>query len=389
MSSSLLSRAMTVIRAEAINLFRPEVWVLDGNEASTAARLNLLYVGTEPHRKYIADLAYGENYGETFIGRIGGVSLRRMVKRDHFACPLIVIEGHFVHRWIYQEQGDFFIPLWLEGTVDIPFVPSRKTARADLGRIKRNKLEYVVTTELDRFRTFYYGMHVPYVSSRFQDRAITGDYAMGFDDILRLARYGACELLLVKQGSEFVAGTFIVFVDRLPRLWAPFMGGKLPRLYCGGLKDGDLSYLAIGASLATDYFPSLYLADCGYQSMHMGLSRAFLNDGVLHYKKKWDMRGVGGTPGGLLIKPLRLSQGVRGFLVNNPFVYVNKGDLCGAGFVEDTTPDLDQIAEQLYDEHCLPGLTNVATYELNDSGMRIRKTWPLGSQQDRNVSHAA
>lgn len=375
MTGSELSKASEIISAEAANLIKPDVWVVEGTEVRSGEPLRILYAGGESERHYFAQLAFEKAYHEAHVGTIYLWSLRSMLAANSLDCSMAVIDGHFLHRRIYGGKGDFFIPLWFEGVVDIPLAAHNKSTKYDLNKVKRNQLDYVVTDEECEFRRFYDEMYVPYVAARFEDSAVSGIYAIGYDDIMRMVRRGACELLLVRKGDEFISGVTIVFGDRLPRLWARFFGRGLPRLWASGIKDGDASYLLQGASVAQDYFSSLYLSDQGYETMHVGLSRAFLGDGVVQYKKKWRMRVVDYIPRGFLVKPLRFSPAVKGFLTRNPFAHVCGKQLCGAIFCDDSSPSAEDTFEQLYDEYGLTGLSAVHIYQFDENGTVVRRTF--------------
>jgi hypothetical protein len=97
------------------------------------------------------------------------------------------------------------------------------------------------------------------------------------------------------------------------------------------------------------------LSEQGYRQVHLGASRAFLNDGVLQYKKKWGMAIAGERADGWIINALQDDAATRSFLINNPFSYENSGELCVAVFLEaGTVLGVDQM-RRLYQQHHLAG----------------------------------
>ena len=126
-------------------------------------------------------------------------------------------------------------------------------------------------------------------------------------------------------------------VDRVHFTFQQALNGaqkNVPRLWLLGIKDGDQSYFKEHASTACYYFASCYLQAQGYRNVHLGGSRAFLNDGVLQFKKRRGLRVLNRSEGGLVIKVISASDGLKGFFLRNPFVYVDRGELCGAIFVD-------------------------------------------------------
>jgi hypothetical protein len=56
----------------------------------------------------------------------------------------------------------------------------------------------------------------------------------------------------------------------------------------------------------------------------MGSTRAFLNDGVLFYKKKWGYQIERESRAGFFLKVMRISHGISSFLGHNPYITTGK-----------------------------------------------------------------
>jgi hypothetical protein len=369
------------------DVVQPRAWLLDGPEASSGNPLRILYVGNQKQKDYVAFLAFGSSrsgteyqgdHRDAYLGRRDLLTLYGLVRRNAFHCQLIVIEGHFLRRKLYEEAQDYYIPLWLEGDTEIPLVARTKSAKEELRRIRKSKLSYKVTRDPDALSRFYHNMYVPYVQKRHEERAVF----LRYGQMIQLAQEGRCELLLVKKGNDAIAGGLNLLGEGLPRRWA------------NGVKDGNLSYWKDGAMAATYYFSSLRLKELGYERMHMGLSRAFLNDGVLQYKRKWGMRVARPFPIGFLIKFKALSPGLQGFLVRNPFVHTVRGELRGAAFVDGAERLSEETVEHMWRLYLLPGVPRVDVQRCTDLGLvRIAtlarpeepassRTTGVGSMQD-------
>jgi hypothetical protein len=105
--------------------------------------------------------------------------------------------------------------------------------------------------------------------------------------------------------------------------------------------------------------------------LHLGGSRAFLRDGVLQFKKKRGLRVVGNSNRGFLIRPLSASAGLKGFLLRNPFIYIDQGKLHGAVFVENHDDCCNKSLEQYRKSFSLSGISmlNVYQFKKHRSGM--------------------
>jgi hypothetical protein len=364
MRSYALQKIPPILRQLYDEVLRPRVWMLDGTEVSSGEPLRLLYVGSEVHKNYIGKLAFAGSQREQLLGREYLWSLPRLVDRSSSDCSLMIIEGYELHRRVLAHEGDFYVPLWLRAEVDVPLLGNHSSAKEDLRKVRKSKLTFEVTKDWQQLDLFYNSMHLPYIYKRHPGQEVT----IGYDDMMEMARRDACELLLVREGSEYIAGVLLLFGDRLPRLWAVLSGESPPRMWVNGMKDGDLRYWKHGAIAATYYFASTYLSGLGYRTMGMGATRAFLADGLTRYKRKWGMRVVDQLPMAFLIRPLAWTPGVRGFFVHNPFAYLDEGRLCGAVFVADGASVSDVTFASLQAEHAFPGLEAFHGYQFTDGG---------------------
>jgi len=335
-----------------------DAWSVIGTEPLSGENLNIVYIGNEAEKNYIVSQSFGNNYNEIYMGRKWLWEIYNIIRKKHNDCHLLFIEGSIIHRILYMKQNDYFIPLWVNGDVNIPLPVSNKSAKEDLRKIRKNKLRFEVTNEESQFHSFYHNMYVPYVTRRHEDRTCLRKY----DHLIRDFKLGLSQLLFVKKGNEAIAGQVIGFQ------------GNQPGLGCVGLKDGNPAHLKDGAMAAAFYFSSLYLQERGYKKMSLGGSRAFLKDGVLQYKKKWNLELVRRTTfnttklfifkPGFIVKPLQLSQGLKGFFLRNPFIYVDKGHLYGAVFIENDELHSGINSEEYHRKYHLLGLSQLSFFSL-------------------------
>ena len=132
-------------------------------------------------------------------------------------------------------------------------------------------------------------MYVPHITRIHGNKS----FLVPYHEIKEKAK--DCELLLIKNNKEYIAGLLIRYDSKK----------NIPRLWQLGIKDGNLVYVKAGAMGALYYYALNHLKEKGYKKVNFYLSRAFLNDGVLQYKKKW----------GFQVLPLRLTRAVPWFMV--------------------------------------------------------------------------
>jgi hypothetical protein len=157
-------------------------------------------------------------------------------------------------------------------------------------------------------------------------------------------------LLLVKKQQEYIAGMLMGYSKK---------GVYLHPL---GVKDGNFDYVKEGAIGALFYFPLIYSKEKGYKKVNYGLSRAFLKDGVFQFKKKRGMQVVGTSNKGFALKTLSISAAVKGFLLNNPFLYMDDMGFNGAVFIDNEQPLSAEEFKRIYKEYYLPGMSKLFIY---------------------------
>ena len=133
-----------------------------------------------------------------------------------------------------------------------------------------------------------------------------------------------------------------------------------------GVVPGDRVAAQVGKSsdaLAL-YLASLQRArELGYDRLGIGMSRPFLNDGLLRYKRKWGLRlnGEFGR-GGVWLRFKPDSESARSFLCNNPFLHVSRGNIHGACFTGATERGPAETTALIRDSH----LNGMQTLQLVD-----------------------
>jgi hypothetical protein len=202
-------------------------------------------------------------------------------------------------------------------------------------------------------------MYIPYITKVFGKKSEIESYAF----MKREFRKGG-NLLLVKKEKEYIAG----ILHRYKK--------NRTKLLILGIKDGDSNYIKDGAIGALYYFSFCYSVEKGYTKIHFGGSRPFLKDGVLRYKKKWNQKIFDEGRMGFLIKPLSITEGLKGFFLNNPLIYEDKTDLNGAIFVAGDQSFSKEDFENIYKDYYVRGLTKLVIYKFGVTDRRMQSLVP-------------
>jgi len=348
------------VQSWLLDVLRPHMWVLKGREATSKNKLAVLYAGSELHKNYLMRLAFGSSCEESYLGKKWLWELSKTKRQGEHGCSLLVTEVFQPLSILFRKKNCFYIPSWVVGEVDLldtDFQFSKNDSlRSDIRRIRKNKLNFIVTNELRHFQVFYYNMYVPYITR------VHGNTALIFNYHYMVHAFKHCSLLLVKKEKDYVAGILIRCSRNGAKLWTL------------GVKDGDANYIHDGAIAALLYFSVLYLKKRGYEKVCFGASRAFLKDGVLRYKKKWNQKLVNTYKRGFLVKPVLRTAGLQAFLLNNPFIFLDKGKFNGALFVENTQVSTKEDSEKTLKQYWLPGMSKLFVYQFGQQRSETLKT---------------
>jgi hypothetical protein len=340
----LVRRAQRIIRR-----LRPELWLVEGSEATSEQPLSVLCasVGT-----YLLDLAFGDSYRKHHVGKTWLWNLPRAVREKGQGCALALIGVRDPYLRLVNLTNSFVIPAWVRGEVDLPLgsaLLNTSSVKSDVRRIRKSRLQFSVTRDPRHFHEFYHRMYVPYITEAHGRSAFIWPY-----DAMK-GEFENCELLLVKKEGRPIAGILITYDRPTPRLWSL------------GVRDADRRHVQEGAVTALFYFSFMHLEKSGYRLANVGLTRPFLDDGVLRYKKKWGVRIVGTSTDWLVLKLLTATPGARGFMRSHPFMFRSGGDLSGAIFVDSARTYSPEELERLKLRHSIPGLAKLRLYRLRDT----------------------
>lgn len=221
----------------------------------------------------------------------------------------------------------------------------------DLRKIRVHSLGFEITQDPQQFDDFYQNMYVPYIIKAHGASAFIQPY-----EKMR-AEFQNCDLLLITKQEERIAGFLIVYEKTGPRLWV------------SGIRDANREYVKDGVMGALYHFSFLYLKDKGFTKVKLGLSKAFLSDGVLQYKKKWSQKIVGTSSDWFALKILSYQGAAGSFLQKNPFIFESRGSLSGAVFVDTERPLSAKELRNIEKLYYTSGLSKLFIYHLQPSNV--------------------
>jgi hypothetical protein len=343
-----------------VQKFRINIWLITGKD-SLNRKISIIYSGSEKHKNYLANLAFDDVENEIFIGRWLWNFLK-ITKRERSACSLMVLEINKAFRRLFDNEKTFFVPCWISGEIDISIDTSSiiktESLKSDIRRIRKNNLQFELATSPHQFDSFYNEMYLPYITFAHGNRAIK----MKYSEMKKQLKN--CDLLLIKKEKDYIGGILIIYENNVPRMWS------------AGIKDGSADFLKVGVMGALYYYSVTYLKQKGYKKLHFGNSRAFLEDGVLQYKKKWGLKIVDSTKNGFLIMPLSFSIVTKEFFINNPFIYAGQDGFTGAIFLEKDRLNSEKYLKRIYKIYNVKGISNFDLYLFGDQLKNVENNIP-------------
>ena len=348
MSGQGFTRLKSLLK-EGVAALRSGVWILEGREAASGEPIRVYFAGSAQQKAYLSSRVFADTCRESGHGKQFFWKLLHALHGNRDRCDIAIIEGSRVHRRLFSKPGDVFIPIWLKTRVDLPLSVSSRSYKEDIRRIRKCGLSYAISSDRDELDAFYHDMYRPSVNASHGDSTIE----IGYDSMMGLVGRGRCVLLKVIRDELAIAGALVVT-------------GQSPRLWAIGAQGNNQEHRKCSAYTAAYHFAAEYLAGQGYDTMHMGMSRGFLNDGILQYKNKWDQRVIGVDTTGYILKILTPGAGSDAFLAGNPYVYIDDDRLFGAVFLGADAGDSEKDIGRLRKKYYLAGLSGLKIFRLGE-----------------------
>lgn len=298
---------MAFIRAtlrRAIHLLAAKFYVVTGPEKGSDVPVSVLMSGTEQQRAFFqARIFGGAAVTITRAGRRPMFFANRLMRQHSCSFCVLAVERQFVS--LVQRTGDLLLPLWV--SCDIPLSDDRgyaksQSIRADIRNIRNNGYTWKLTEKREDFDFFFENIYVPTITDSHGRSALTASY----ENRQHKFETGTMKLLQVMRDDQFVAGVAIDFHN------------SAPTLRDSGVLNGALEIKKTGAMSAAYLFAMDYLVSKGYAKVSFGLSRSYLDDGVLNYKRKFRPVITAGSNDGILMRIRSLDEPTRSMLRGSP-----------------------------------------------------------------------
>jgi hypothetical protein len=200
------------------------------------------------------------------VGTIYAWSLRKFA----YGHDKVIIDMH--SRLARFFTDDIIAPRWVRQTLDLATpvdeLFNKRSRRKEIEKVK--KFRPVFSTDPADLDFFYDQMYIPYIR-KWQDDAVIIKKVVVQKDLAKIG-----ELCFLKLDDKVVAGQFCNHI------------GDTYILMTFGLTDEV--YVREGATAALFYYGILRAQEKGARYVDLGLSRPFISDGVLNYKRKWGGR---------------------------------------------------------------------------------------------------
>jgi hypothetical protein len=336
---------------EWLRMLRVELWLVEGEEKNGRTPLSLLCGVKGQEKTYLLRLMFADGYRQRRIGRFWLWNLPKVIRRKGADGSMAALEVAESQRGFLRGDGYFFIPMWVQGEVDLPRDKAAlRRVNGDLRRIRRHALQFEVTSDPQKFNNFYHNMYLPYVTATFGDCAGITPYRHE----KHFFRTG--ELLLIKNQEGSIAGQVIQYTENGPILRDV------------GIRDGNRAYVQQGAACALYHFGFKHLESQGRTGAWLGWSRPWLGDGVLRFKRKWGQRISDSYSCGseFALRILSPSPATSAFLCNNPFLFKRDGLLYGAVFVPADQPLTPVSIRRIAKDFFHPGMTRLFVFHTEE-----------------------
>lgn len=297
----------------------PRMWYISGVERTTGMPLSLIWCGPRKQQEYMISRIFGENEpGRKCVGRRPVMMLKWLQKS--YNCSLGIVAGPQSILACFCRDDDICVPWWVNAELDIDkaldCAGRPRSLKDDLRRIRKFELGYEVVTDLPSYKRFYENFYIPTVTASHGAATLTSSYEKRCAEVTS----GKAEILFITMDREAIGAVLISYAN------------DIPTLRDVGILEGSRELLKTGVITATYYFAMQHLRQHNFRRVCMGLSRSFLNDGVLTFKQKWQPTLIESSQESFLIRVSRLCTASRAFLRSSSYITEQEGDFHFAFF---------------------------------------------------------
>ena len=296
------------------------------------AGVTVIQIGRQASDPYIAHLLYGSYLHGEKVGSVPAWNIGHAIRRWETSADLIFFRNEQFRPPDPIARRMLTLPYFVQQVVDLP--PSSSdmlshfyneathwTLKSNLKSIRKARFEHEFNRDPGMLNHFYHHLYVPYIRERYLDTAEILSWP-GFQGL-----YGAMELMLIRRKGRIVAGCVNQHI------------GNTYRMHVAGVLSADKEFLKTGIVSALYWFSFCEAHRRGCLEVDLGVSRPFMKDGLLEYKKKWRSRV---TPSmykrtGIWLLPCGNRPEMFRALEDNPFFCELDGRLTGLIFLGGNT----------------------------------------------------
>lgn len=252
----------------------PVAWYAGQTPGGLSARV--LAAGDRLATKYFLGRIFANEPARTSCGSVLLTSLPRVLRDLRGEADMTLAEvDRIASGWLFD--SDYLrVPNWIVATMPVsqdmtPLAKRNGDTRDDWRVVRKRGLRIEDSHRPEDFETFCNEMYLPFIQQRHGSQSVfrTAGY------LRRSFRHGG--LFHVCDGKERIAATLYA-VD-----------GNIMRMLCFGTAGGSYEPVRRGAMIAVyGYSAELALAK-GCTLLDYGGSRPCARDGVLQFKRKWEM----------------------------------------------------------------------------------------------------
>jgi len=331
------------------------IYVLEGKEKHGNRNLKVLFCGNKMSLLFFINKLFLEDPQKKFLGNFLYSKIDKTVAKFSTDVDLTIIKTDKFFLGHLHKKGFVIIPEWIPTILDIS-KPLGEIIKNFKGSVKRNikkinkyNYSFEVTTDVEKFNYYFYKLRQEYFSKKVGEQAIPG--SADYHDVRCMFNNG--RLFLLKKDGKYIAGFLIIANEDKIR---PHCMGIIDDLYTDKLVGSAIFYLFIS-----------WAKEQGFNKIPFGISRPFLEDGPLQFKKKWGTTIITKRRPSSIFA-IKISnfenESIYDFLENNPFIYYEEKGPIGAIFRK-----REQSSDQLYHiyrKYDLPGFSRYITLQGKD-----------------------
>jgi len=344
----LIASPVTFFLHWLLNSVRPQVWSVVGDLKGTRLPLSIcMYSTTAQFRSYASNLVLDPSYCSIYLGRSWVWNTHKPLKASS-AGSVMLSEIDAPLTKLLRAGCGVSIPAWVHGEVALPRSKRKKerhTSNYLRSKIRKLSLEVEISHDQRRFDDFYDNMYVPYARHRFGESAQVAPRAGAQADFQK------GELLLVRKQNEYISGQIIRYK------------GTSACLRWLGVRDGNFDYVRDGAIAALYEFALQHAEEKGCRKVKFYKSRAFLDDGVLRFKRTMSQRIAEADDCKSLLRIESASPAARAFLESSPFIFERFGQLHGAVFLNDEAPLTVEVLRKMNKQYFHAGMFQLVVFQ--------------------------